>query len=200
MDSGEAQAWIAGGAAAVAIVAAVLSALQAREAGKQADQAKRQADAAHGDVDPTFHIERLSDPDRSENCSVVVRNFNRHALALHEVRIQHATDIVLIPDSPTVHDAVRHAISRIELNRPDLSVVKPGTVLPGIGPGNDPSDYRFAFRATRSNHITGAGDYALQFSDIEKGETIELTYDVDFELLDGKGEARTFEGSAGLRF
>ena len=199
MDSGRAQAWIAGVAAVVAIVAAVLSARQAREAGKQAVQAKRQADAAHGDVDPTFHLEQRRHAGRNDRCVVVCRNFNRHALTIHEVRIQHPADIAMIPDSDTVHEAVAHAIDAVELNRHDLSVLRPATTLTGVAPGRDPSESRFEFLIRGAASISEADRHAVQFYDIKEGRTVDLTYEVEFELLDGRGDLRTTPGRAAIR-
>ena len=110
MDSGWAQAWIAGGAMAVSIGSAIFAAVSAKQARTQAEQARRQADAAHGEVDPTFHIERRQAGNDRIDCAMVCRNFNRHALAVHEVRIHHPADIVLIPEASSVHDAVANAI------------------------------------------------------------------------------------------
>ncbi len=200
MDSGWAQAWIAGGAAAVAIVAAVMSAYQAREAGKQAVQAKRQADAAHGEVDPTFHIERRQAEGERIDCAVVCRNFNRHALAVHEVRIHHPTDIVLIPEASTVRDAVANAISEMALDQDDLTVIKPRALLQGVMPGGEASEYRAPFRTAGAARISSENRHALQFYDVEAGRMIDLTYEVEFELLDGQSNARTFTGRATLRF
>lgn len=199
-DAGWWQALIAGGAMIVSVGSALFASVQAKQARSQAKQAKRQADAAHGDIDPTFHIERLPAEIHSRNCCIVIRNFNRHALVVHEVRIQHPADVALIPYSGSIHGALEQANLEHALEHDDLFVTRPKTTLEGVMPGRDASDFRFEVLAKVATRTSAVSRWALQFSDIAAGRTIDMSYEVDFELLDGSGKARTFQGKAPIRF
>lgn len=159
--------WIALTAAAVSVLAALFSSLQAR-------QARRQADAAHGDIKPTFHIERLHERSSAENCRVVCRNYNRHALVMHEVRIHHPANIALVPNSSSVRDAIDSAVIEAAVERDDLCVIRPKTTLEGVAPGKDPAEYKFGLRVVGAARASSVSRMALQFSDIESGRIINV--------------------------
>ena len=107
---------------------------------------------------------------------------------------------MLIPVSPTIRDAAANAVVKLALDRHDLTVVKPKATLEGVGPGKDSSQYRFGFRSTGVAQISGAGKHATQCFAIKAGRTIYLTYEVDFELLDGGRAISAFEGRFAIRY
>ena len=83
----------------ISIASAVIAVIAAIYAGRQARAAKRQADAAHGDVQPTFHYEVHEDNGRLPwGFRLKVRNYNRRPLRIKGVRVR-------IPNGLTVWDA-----------------------------------------------------------------------------------------------
>src|SRR4051794_11023605 len=88
MDSGWTQTWVAIGAAVISVIAAGVSVWQARSA-------KRQADAAHGEVEPTFHAEIFPDDGRPPwGFCIMARNFNRRPLQILAARVKGSKGLI----------------------------------------------------------------------------------------------------------
>lgn len=149
MDSGWAQAAVATFAAAISVVAAIIS-------GSQAKSAKRQADAAHGEVDPTFHIERHRSEGRAPwGFTLKSSNFNRKALTLCSIRITTSDEVILYENRPSQRETLR-SIVRAGTNvgsSTSIDLTRSGnSTLPGVAPNSsNPStlthDFKFGFRA-----------------------------------------------------
>lgn len=78
-------------AAGVSVIAACFSLSQARAA-------RWQADAAHGDVAPTFHVERgESDGTPPWPFAICINNFNRRAMVFDLITVT-ATDGIIVYD------------------------------------------------------------------------------------------------------
>src|SRR5690348_14902722 len=128
MESGWAQAYVAIGAAVVSVIAAVVAIWQARSA-------KRQADAAHGEVAPTFHLRAFEDNGRPPwGFRLFVRNFNRKPLRLLRVRLSVPTDVIVWEEYDNSPDTVRKIIEAVVRKKPaefDLSIYE-ASVLEGV--------------------------------------------------------------------
>src|SRR5262245_29141676 len=74
-------------AVVIASIAAFISVAAAIYSSRQAAAAKRQADAAHGDVEPTFHAELHKDRTRPPwGFRLTINNYNRRPLRVDRVR------------------------------------------------------------------------------------------------------------------
>lgn len=71
----------------VAGIAAVVSVIAAAYAARQAKEAKRQADAAHGEIDPTFHPKPVGEDAPPWRFQLCIRNFNRRPLRVETIRV-----------------------------------------------------------------------------------------------------------------
>lgn len=134
--------WISLGSAIISVAAAGFSF-------SQANAARRQAAAAHGELDPTFHITKTSNvgmpPWRFE---LVVNNFNRRAIDLLEVGIS-VPDCLVYEDEERRKDTIRSIVqsatqkSGMTLFDYTRSV---GFTLSGVAPNSaEPARQKIAF-------------------------------------------------------
>jgi hypothetical protein len=134
-------AYVSLGSAVVAVVAAVYAANQARAA-------KRQADAAHGDVQPTFHTELHEDNGRPPwGFRLKVRNFNRRPLKIKRARIRIPDGLLIWESDDTDPDTIRAILEAAARSQGEASF-EIEQILDGVSPNaGAPTNYEHDFHA-----------------------------------------------------
>jgi len=101
---------------------------------RQAAAAKRLADAAHGDVDPTFYVEIHEDDGRpTGGLHLLINNFNRRALRVTRLRLADVpSDLIVWDEDHKDPDSVRKILEATL--RTGEAAFDVGVTLPGIAP------------------------------------------------------------------
>lgn len=120
-------------AVAVSSIAAIISVCAAFYAGIQASAAKRQADAAHGDIEPTFHCEIHEDDGRAPwGFRLIICNFNRHSLRLRAIDVAVPASLIVWRNDEYEPDRIRNTIEAVV--RRGAASFEVNKVLSGVSP------------------------------------------------------------------
>ena len=165
-------------ATVVSVISAVVAVIAAIYARQQARAAKRQADAAHGDVAPTFHTQNHEDNGRPPwGFRLTARNFNRRPLRVEAVRIGAPDGLLVWDDANEDPDSVRAIISAAL--RTGEAIIEIGKILEGVAPNAAaPTSYEHDFYVGLK---TGTPDHR---------RTVQITVAVDWEYASGKAAAQ----------
>ncbi|MFK5596162.1 hypothetical protein ACFZ8E_04035 [Methylobacterium sp. HMF5984] len=196
----DASVWIAGVSAVVATGAACVSLWQAKEARDQAVQARRQADAAHGDVAPTFHVEPIRGVKEEWALCFVARNFNRHAVLVDTVTINFPDTFLLLKgtvETRTTNQIVEGYVQPAK----GVYRVRSKETLVGLAPGGEhAADLRFSISLRPATFEARMGGGALQTLSVQEGDQIAISYAVNYKVLDGLDVTREKSGMLTLVF
>src|SRR5262249_35807331 len=142
---------------------------------RQARAAKRQADAAHGDVAPTFHVEPHEDNGRAPwGFRLKVRNFNRRPLKVKRIRIRIPTGLIVWDAQDTDPDTIRAIIKAAARNQGEVQFEIQQT-LDGVSPN--------ASSPTAHDH-----DFHIGLADgtTEERRTVQINLAIEWEYASGK--------------
>jgi hypothetical protein len=162
-------------------VAALISIAAAIYSARQAAAAKRQADAAHGDVEPTFHLEPHEDNGRPPwGFRIIANNYNRRPLRIVRVRVTDVpTDLLVWEHDHADADRMRNIIDAVM--RTGEATFDVGVVLGGIAPNaSQPTHSEHDF------HVGFKGDAPSQ-----RRRTVHLNVHVDWAYATGDRGAQT---------
>jgi len=162
----------------VAAISAIISVAAAVFASVQAKAAKRQAAAAHGEVQPTFHCELHEDNGRPPwGFRLKVRNFNRRPLRLKRVRVNIPPDLIVWADDDkpdTIREILRAATRR------GGAPFEIDTILEGVSPNvSSPTAYDHDFQ------VGPRGDAS------DERRTVELPIVIEWEFVSGEASPQT---------
>jgi hypothetical protein len=136
----------------------------------QAQSAKRQAAAAHGEIDPTFHLMRSrSDGMAPWRFILVMNNFNRRAIDLLEVRIEIA-GFTVYRDDINNKETIRSIASSVSQGRGPVrfDFRRSGYVLAGVSPNSaKPSELGLAFGFGPTPDMDSVPDFVPMKIDID---------------------------------
>jgi hypothetical protein len=119
---------------AISFASAVIAVIAAIYAARQARAAKRQADAAHGEVQPTFHYDVHEDNGRPPwGFRLKIRNYNRRPLRVKEVRVRIPDDLTVWDPDDSGPDSIRKILEAAARPRGEASF-KRDIVLEGVSP------------------------------------------------------------------
>ena len=162
-------------------MSAVISVVAAIYAGRQARAAKRQADAARGELEPTFHYELHGDP---WSFRLQIRNHNRRPIRIKRVRVRVPNDLIVWEshDSRPIRDIIK-AARRLECGAAfDLNLVIDGVASYAALPTIYEHDFQFGLRADTSKKRRSA-----------KGAVV-----IEWEYASGKASSQTVQISINL--
>ena len=166
-------------------MSAVISVLAAIYASRQARAAKRQADAARGDVEPTFHYELHQDCGRPPwSFRLKIRNHNRRPIRIKRVRVRVPSDLIVWDsnDSRPIREIIEAA------RRPESGAAFDlNLVMDGVSP--------YAALPTIYDHDFLVG---LRAGTSEKRRLVNGAVVVEWEYASGKASSQTVQMSINL--
>ena len=163
----------------VSIASAVVSVFAAIYAGRQARAAKRQADAAHGDVAPTFHTELHNDDGQTPwGFRLHVRNYNRRPLRIKRVRISVPAGLV-VWDENADESPLRSLLGAAARSQAEefFEIEK---ILDGVAPNaSAPTGYQHDFHA------------GFRAETSEKRRTVHINLTIEWGYASGQNTPQT---------